>query len=126
MREKNRPLKIKNSISLRIINELIKRNGNDKLYDLCNHINVHQGSIRRRLESGEKSWSVAEDILNIAKYLNVDVEWLLTGNHKQKIINDEIKKWMKKANDYEKNLKILKQDNAKLKAALRLLQDVKK
>jgi len=126
MREKDKPLKVTNKISRRILSELIKRNGTDKLYDLCNHMNAHQGSIRRRLEAGERSWSVAEDILNISKYLNVDIEWLLTGKSKQSILKEEAHKWMTRAIECESKVKTLLKNNSKLKAALFLFQSMEK
>ena len=124
MRDKDNPLRITNPVSARIVSELIKRNGNDKLYDLCSSINIHQGTMRRRLEASDRSWAAAEDLMNIASYLNVDFEWLLTGQSKQTLKNNEIKKWMRRALEAENLVKKLKKTNSKLKAALALLQGI--
>jgi len=124
MREKDKPLKISNPVSKRIVSGLLKRNGNDKLYDLCRSINAHQGSIRRRLEAKDKSWAVAEDLYNISKYLNVDIEWIITGKSKNSESNRENQKWMNLALNYEKQMKKLEKTNTKLKTALILLKDI--
>lgn len=124
MREKDKPLRITNPVSNRIVSELIKRNGDDKLYDLCSSINIHQGTMRRRLEANDRSWAAAEDLMNICNYLGVDFEWLLTGQSKQTLKNNEIKKWMRRALEAENLVKKLKKSNSKLKAALVLLQGI--
>ena len=126
MRDKNNPLIITNPISSRIVSELIKRNKNDRLYDLCSSINLHQGTLRRRLEASDRSWSAAEDLYNISKYLNVDFEWILTGQSKQSLSNLEKKKWMNKALEAEKKLNRVKKINSKLKAALLLIKNIPK
>ncbi|RPI19699.1 MAG: hypothetical protein EHM58_00405 [Ignavibacteriae bacterium] len=125
MREKDKPLNIVNPISQRIIKELIKRNGNDSLFDISSHIMVHQGTLRRRLEARDKSWAVAEDLFNIAKYLNVDYEWLLSGKSKHIVANDENKKWMTRALDAEKRNQQLEKDIKNLKSALLSLKKLK-
>jgi hypothetical protein len=126
MREKDKPLNITNAVSQRIVKELIKRNGNDSLFDISSHINVHQGTLRRRLEARDRSWAVAEDLSNIAKYLNVDFEWLLSGKSKNIVANEEIKKWMSRALSAEKSNQQLEKDNKKLKTALLSLKNLTK
>jgi len=56
MRKKDKPLDTTNNFSIKIIDLLLQKQGNDKLYFISKEIDMQQGSFRRKLEN-PNGWS---------------------------------------------------------------------
>lgn len=106
-----------NPITARIFEEL-QRIGKTR-YRLCKAIGIPESTISMN-KYRRNAWSTGKIFIDIANYLNVSPEYLLTGKHKYySIDNDIIKR-------YDEQISSLTKENAELKSKLRQLKKVLK
>ena len=102
MREKEKPLEITNKYSQKIIDLLLQKQGDDKLYYISKGIDMQQGSFRCKLEN-PNGWSEIHVINGVLDYFNISYDELFKGRNpddtdlKEKINN--LKEIIRKQND---------------------------
>jgi hypothetical protein len=102
MREKEKPLEITNKYSQKIINLLLRKQSDDKLYYISKSIDMQQGTFRRKLEN-PNGWSEIHVINGVLDYFNISYDELFKGRNpddtdlKEKINN--LKEIIRKQND---------------------------
>lgn len=102
MKEKEKPLEITNKYSQKIIDLLLQKQGDDKLYYISKGIDMQQGSFRRKLEN-PNGWSEIHVINGVLDYFNISYDELFKGRNpddtdlKEKINN--LKEIIRKQND---------------------------
>jgi hypothetical protein len=72
MRPKLTPIKPANKINESIVQGLIKKQGNDHLYEICIKTGQYQGTFRRTLENPD-TWGQAKLLYKICKHLGLDM-----------------------------------------------------
>ena len=102
MREKEKPLEITNKYSQKILDLLLQKQSDDKLYYISKGIDMQQGSFRRKLEN-PNGWSEIHIINGVLDYFNISYDELFRGRNpddtdvKEEIIN--LKEIIKKQNE---------------------------
>ena len=102
MRKKEKPLEITNKYSQKIIDLLLQKQGDDKLYYISKGIDMQQGSFRRKLEN-PNGWSEIHVINGVLDYFNISYDELFKSrnpddtNFKEEINN--LKEIIRKQND---------------------------
>jgi hypothetical protein len=102
MREKEKPLEITNKYSQKIVDLLLQKQGDDKLYYISKGIDMQQGSFRRKLEN-PNGWSGIHVINGVLDYLDISYDELFRGRNpddtdlKEEINN--LKEIIRKQND---------------------------
>jgi len=80
MRKKEKPLEITNKYSQKIIDLLLQKQGDDKLYYISKGIDMQQGSFRRKLEN-PNGWSEIHVINGVLEYFNISYDELFRGRN---------------------------------------------
>ena len=95
MRKKAKPLDTTNNYSTKIIDLLLQKQGDDKLYYVSNEIGMQQGSFRRKLEN-PKGWSQIRVINGLLDYFNITYNELFRdSNPEEKDVREEINRLTK-------------------------------
>ena len=80
MRKKDKPLDTTNNFSIKIIDLLLQKQGNDKLYFISKEIDMQQGSFRRKLEN-PNGWSEIRVINGLLDYFNITYDELFRDSN---------------------------------------------
>ena len=102
MRKKEKPLEITNKYSQKIVDLLLQKQGDDRLYYISKGIDMQQGSFRRKLEN-PNGWSEIHVINGVLDYFNISYDEFFRGrNPDDTDFNEEInnlKEIIRKQND---------------------------
>lgn len=116
MRKKIKKLDLKDSLSKKVMQHLVLRNGDDTLYDLCNYIGFDPASFRRKLEK-EDGWKEIGHINGILDYLGLSYEV---------VFRDGKYDWGKQIDDMKKELERKDETIRTLKEAMATILGVDK
>lgn len=99
MRRKVKKLDLKDPLSIKVMNLLVLRNGDDTLYDLCNYMGFDPASFRRKLERKE-GWKEIEHINGILDYFGMPYEVVFrNGKYDSGKQIDELKKELERKDE---------------------------